>query len=64
LIYILLNTAVLSQSVFILAYILICMLSRFKDNENVDKQKNKADLNERELYFSRRIKLGVRFVSA
>ena len=35
--------------------------SRPKDNKNVDKQKNNADLNEIEPYFSRRIKLGVRF---
>ena len=35
--------------------------SRPKDNKNVDKQKNNADLNEIELLNSRRIKLGVRF---
>ena len=37
----------LSQSVSILAY--SHMLSRSKDNKNVDKQKNNADFNEIEL---------------
>jgi len=45
--YLLLNTVLTVKSVSVLAY--SHMLSRSKDNKNVDKQKHNADLNERGL---------------